>query len=160
MDLKEEFKEYRKIYNIYYDELESLQVLAEKKKKEIILKDKEDIQMQLDSKEKAGLLEDYMLNLYKLGLLQVDISKLAERLLYINEASIRNNDNLELTEEDQKFIKGLSMNQASSYAVTNGKVVERVEGLDDIIRKQVSSRPDMIAQTMKNIRETKEYKEN
>lgn len=158
MNLINEYKEYKTIYNIYSDSLKETVKSAQENRKQIIVKDKEDIQAQNDSKEKQGMLVEYMIYIYKITLIQNDLQKIAERLLYINEASVRNNQDLELQEEDKKFMDSLSLNSSSTYAIENGKLTPKVKGLEDVIKKQVEERTDMSYTYMDAIRNSAEYK--
>lgn len=155
MNLKKEFSEYRDTYNTYVDALKKESEIAEEKRKQIIEKDKEDIAIQNDSKEKHSMVEEYMFQVYKINLIQSDLQKISQRLLYINEASIRTSFNLELSEEDSKFIKALAMENQTSYVIdSNGNLSSKVAGLDEIIKKRVSERKDMIHSYLAEIRKS------
>lgn len=138
MNLKTEFSEYKIIYDVYFDTFKSLQESALEKEKEIFEVDKKDIEMQHESKEKFDMLAEYTFLVYKIQLVLNDLGKIAERLAYIYESSLRNSIDLELPEETKKFIQNVSENSSSAYAIQNGELVSKVEGLDNIIRKKVS----------------------
>lgn len=157
INFKSEFKEYRKIYDTFIDAIKEEVANYETTRDKVIVKDKEDIEVQNESKEKLSLLEDIMALGYKISLLQNDISKIAERLLYIREAAIRNDENLEIIEEDEKLINGLLENSSSSYVIESGKVVSKVQGLDVIIRKKVGENKDSKYIYLDNLRKSKEY---
>jgi len=158
MDFKKEFTEYRNIYNTYFDSLEQESKKAAQKTTEIIQKDKEDIQMQLDSKEKQEMLQEYMYLLMSIQLISVDMYKISQRLLYINEAAIRKSIDLELSEEDKKFIQGLSLENKLTYVIdSNGNLTPKMAGLEDIIRKRVAGQKDKTYLYLEQIRKSPEY---
>lgn len=137
MDFKLEFHEYKKIYDIYFESFQDIQQKTAEKTKQILAKDKEDIEMQHESTEKMDMLTDYMFYIYKSNLILNDLSKIAERLSYISELSIRTNTDLELSEENKKFMDNLKIHTASAYVVENSTITAKVQGLDEIIRKKV-----------------------
>lgn len=157
ISLEKEFKEYRQIYNTFSDALKEESKNYEELRDKIIAKDKEDIQMQNDSKEKQSLLDDLMFLVYKISLIQNDLVKVGERLLYIKEAAIRTDEEIKMNEEDIKFMESLSANSSSTYVIEGGTLVSKVQGLEDVIRKKVAENKDTKYIYLDNIRKSKEY---
>jgi len=152
MDLKQEFKEYRHIYNVYFDAFQDKQTAAKKLEDEIFEKDKQDIEAQFESKEKMDLLEEYMLITNEIHLILNDMSKVAERILYISEAAVRNKQNLELSEVDDTFVKNLSSNGKSTYAIDHGQLKPRFAGIKEVLQKQISEKTEAKYLTLEQIR--------
>jgi len=155
MDLKKEFEEYREIYNKYFDAITKEQNAATEKKKEIIEKDKEDLQLSIDSKEKHEMLEEYMLFAYRISLISSDMAKISQRLLYLNETSVRKGIDLELSEEDKGFIRGISDTHKTTYVIdSNGNLASKTKDLEEIIKSRLKERKDMTYAYLEEIRKS------
>lgn len=137
MDLKNQFTEYKRVYDVYFNEFNTLKDSLENVEKNIIEQDKKDIEKQSESKDKFEMLAEYMFLQYKMQLILNDMSKISERLCFINESAVRTSTDLELSEENKTFLKNLVQYNSSSYVIDNNKLASKVEGLDDIIRKKV-----------------------
>lgn len=156
MDLKNEFYEYKKIYDSYSDKLNEKIRSIDDIKKKLIEKDKEDIQAQLDTEEKQAILDDYMLEIYMVSLLQNDMKSLSHKLLYIHEASLRNNVDLNLAEDASRFIHNLSMNEANTFVIDGGDLRLKNEDIEKAIRAN-NKRPELRAMYIDAVRKDKDY---